>query len=96
MVRLGGDEFVILLDQIDDPEMARIVARKILAGMREPMELDGLTLQITTSIGVAFAHEVKAQDDLLVAADDALYEAKESGRNQYRLGILGETTLRPR
>ncbi len=90
VVRLGGDEFVILLDQIDDPEMARSVARKILAGMREPMELDGIILQITTSIGVAFAHEVKTQDDLLVAADDALYEAKEGGRNQYRLGVLGE------
>lgn len=91
VVRLGGDEFVILLDQIDDPDMARVVARKILAGMREPVDLEGIALRITTSIGVAFAREVKAQDDLLVAADDALYEAKEGGRNQYRLSVLGET-----
>jgi diguanylate cyclase (GGDEF)-like protein len=91
VVRLGGDEFVILLEQIDHPDMARAAARKILASMREPVELDGLTLPISTSIGVAFAHEVREQDDLLVAADDALYEAKEGGRNQYRLGVLGET-----
>lgn len=91
VVRLGGDEFVILLEQIDHPDMARAAARKILASMREPVELDGLTLPISTSIGVAFAHEGREQDDLLVAADDALYEAKEGGRNQYRLGVLGET-----
>ena len=46
-------------------------------------------MQISTSIGAAFAREVEAQEDLLVAADDALYEAKENGRDQYRVSVLG-------
>ncbi|MCL6712508.1 diguanylate cyclase [Pseudomonas sp. R2.Fl] len=89
VVRLGGDEFVILLEHITHPVMVKVVAEKIIASVREPLQLEGLALQISTSIGAAFAREVEAQEDLLVAADDALYEAKEGGRDQYRVSVLG-------
>jgi diguanylate cyclase (GGDEF)-like protein/PAS domain S-box-containing protein len=89
LVRLGGDEFVILLEDAIRPMVAEVVAMKILAAMRTPIEIEGSRLTISTSIGIAFASKKVVVEDVMAAADEALYAAKEAGRNQYRMELLG-------
>lgn len=89
--RLGGDEFVVLVDDADSPEIPEIIARKVIAAMRRPIAIGDLELNITTSIGIAFHRSAVAKrDDLLQAADKALYAAKAAGRDTYHIAIIDE------
>ena len=91
--RLGGDEFVVLVDDADTPETPEIIARKVIAAMRRPIAIGDLELNITTSIGIAFHRSAVAKrDDLLQAADKALYAAKAAGRDTYHITIVDEAT----
>lgn len=87
VARLGGDEFVVLLCGIDGDlhrvtEQARHTADKLLADLSSPMLIEGHSLQLSCSIGVALLpHHGDNPDDLLKRADIALYRVKESGRN---------------
>ena len=84
VARLGGDEFTIILDGIPSGEVAGHVAKKILTAMRVPFDLDGHLLNVTTSIGIAFANGSGiTPTTFLQRSDQALYLAKESGRNCY-------------
>jgi len=96
VARLGGDEFVVLLEGVDDPGEPQVVARKIVANVREPLEVAGRTLALTTSIGIAFRREVVAADaataeTLIGRADAALYAAKKAGRDTWR--VIAEDVL---
>jgi diguanylate cyclase (GGDEF)-like protein/PAS domain S-box-containing protein len=71
--RLGGDEFAIVLPAIADPEDAARIAERLLARISEPIDLDGRTLVITASIGIALGGDV---DTMLKEADAAMYRAK--------------------
>jgi len=84
--RLGGDEFAIILEEIS-PEQAQKVSQKLLEEMKEPLLVDHLTIKISLSIGITFFPNDASQDpeSLLQQADQALYLAKKSGRQQYRL-----------
>lgn len=84
LARLGGDEFVALLPRLSQPEDAATVARKMLAALTRPIELDGHELNLSVSIGIAF-HPADGNDvdTLLKHADIAMYGAKDSGRNNY-------------
>jgi diguanylate cyclase (GGDEF)-like protein/PAS domain S-box-containing protein len=86
VARLGGDEFVVILEGLSNDEEPHWVARKILACMDHPFEVDGRPLKVTTSVGIAF-HTSAAEGaaDLLGRADAALYQAKAAGRNTVRL-----------
>lgn len=90
VVRLGGDEFVILMEDVTRLQAAEAIAAKILKAMREPVEIGATALTITTSIGVAFAAGNVVAEDLMVGADDALYAAKEGGRDGYRVIETGK------
>lgn len=90
VVRLGGDEFVILLEEVTRASLAETIAEKIINAMREPITVGATTLTITTSIGAAFSDKHVVAEDLMVAADDALYAAKEGGRNGYRVQEVGK------
>ncbi|MDP3464870.1 MAG: diguanylate cyclase [Sulfuricurvum sp.] len=97
VARFGGDEFIILLNELNNDKnesiiQASAVAEKIRSTLAQPYFLkvstEGIDEKIvehhcTTSIGIAlfFAHEA-TQDDIIKWADSAMYEAKESGRNQ--------------
>jgi diguanylate cyclase (GGDEF)-like protein/PAS domain S-box-containing protein len=89
LVRLGGDEFVVLLEDANRPMVAEVVAMKILAAMKTPIEFGDTSLTISTSIGIAFTSKKVAVEDVMVAADEALYAAKEAGRNRYRMELIG-------
>lgn len=81
VARLGGDEFAILLPGIDQPESASLLARRIIERIGEPYEVTGYQLNISTSIGIAFAPADGAYPDrLLKNADMALYKAKLNAR----------------
>jgi len=83
--RLGGDEFVVLLSQIEHPEDAAFSARKILAALIAPHQIDKTDLNINVSIGVStYPGDGRDAQSLMNSADAALYDAKEHGRNTYR------------
>lgn len=87
VARLGGDEFVILLSTIQSADNALEIAERIIHTIGQPWELNGQKLTITTSMGIAIAssHPDFTEIDLMKKADIALYQAKESGRNCYKL-----------
>jgi diguanylate cyclase (GGDEF)-like protein len=85
--RLGGDEFVILLDSPGVSVNPVDVAERLLAVLREPLDLNhgtGRTVTLTASIGVATDPQASAEE-LLRDADIALHAAKEAGRDCARL-----------
>ncbi|MDO9224559.1 MAG: EAL domain-containing protein [Pseudomonadota bacterium] len=85
--RLGGDEFVaVLLDLADHQGSLPILAR-LLSAVAEPAWVEGIALKVSASLGVAFyqqADEVDA-DQLLRQADQAMYTAKQAGKNRYHI-----------
>jgi diguanylate cyclase (GGDEF)-like protein/PAS domain S-box-containing protein len=84
--RLGGDEFVILLSEIKQNGDAGFKAGQILTAIKEPFEIDSHKLYITASIGVAIYPGDSADAEALIKnADMAMYQAKEHGRNSYRI-----------
>jgi diguanylate cyclase (GGDEF)-like protein/PAS domain S-box-containing protein len=83
--RQGGDEFLISLNGIHDSEAIAGITDKIMQTMAPSFTLDGQTLSTSFSIGIA-AWPEDGEDfaTLLLKADTAMYQAKESGRNVYR------------
>ncbi len=103
VARLGGDEFAVLLPKIATAEGAVEVAKKLIAGFNEPFLIEGLTLDVEASIGVAlYPDHGNDADELLQHADIAMYVAKEThagfvlfdpAQDQHsprRLALLGE------
>lgn len=86
VARLGGDEFVLALDGVGDgPELERRL-RFILDGIAQPIDIDGLQLQVHGSIGVTLYPLDNADPDTLLRhADQAMYRSKAQGRNQFSL-----------
>ena len=83
--RFGGEEFAVLLPDATEAG-ACLVAERLRSGIAATRPLPGSTLRVTVSIGVAVAIPSRADHlDLVAAADEALYRAKQSGRNQVRL-----------
>ena len=86
VARWGGDEFVIVLSGNITTEAAIQKANSILIQMRSPVSLTANTLSVLTSIGIAISNNGKINADrLLQHADLAMYQAKDAGRDTYRL-----------
>ncbi len=82
--RLGGDEFAILLDGVPDPGLGAVVARRVLAALREPLDLHGMRVTVEASIGIATTTSGLDQaGTLLRRADVAMYAAKGGGKGRY-------------
>ena len=83
--RLGGDEFVVLLSQVEHAEDAAFSARKILRALTAPHVIDNKNLDINVSIGVStYPSDGQDAEGLINRADNAMYEAKQLGRNNYQ------------
>jgi len=87
VARLGGDEFTVLLRGVHNNEEAVIVAERILAPMRQPMQLStGVSVHPTPSLGIALAASRETDPAaLLKDADAAMYEAKRAGKDCWRM-----------
>jgi diguanylate cyclase (GGDEF)-like protein len=86
VARLGGDEFAIVLAAIGSAADADRMADKIVAGLREPMRVLVMPLEVTGSVGVAvFSGGDLSPAELVRRADRAMYAAKEAGRGCFRV-----------
>jgi diguanylate cyclase (GGDEF)-like protein/PAS domain S-box-containing protein len=84
--RLGGDEFVVLVSGVLEMQDVIKVAEKILAKLAEHYVLAGTTMSISASIGISiYPIDSDSPEELLLQADAAMYQAKESGKNRYAL-----------
>lgn len=86
LARLGGDEFVAVLMNLEQTEDSIPVIRRLLDTAHEPFQVKGLGLRVSASIGVAFypQQENLDADQLLRQADQAMYQAKQAGKNRYQ------------
>lgn len=84
--RLGGDEFIVVVDGHITEEQVGYLADKIIAILAEPFILNEYKCQMSTSIGISFAHfdTMRPAEQLSKEADIAMYNAKKNGRNTYQ------------
>jgi diguanylate cyclase (GGDEF)-like protein/PAS domain S-box-containing protein len=84
--RIGGDEFVVLLPAVDRAEVALLVAEKLLEALRKPFSIEGRSIEISCSIGIAM-HPEDGRDEIELAknADTAMYWAKKDGGDCARM-----------
>ncbi len=86
VARLGGDEFVVLCAALRDDDDVGLIAQRIVQGIRAPYIEDGRNLSITCSVGIVVTLDPFAEPEQLIRdADEVMYEAKETGRNRYRV-----------
>ena len=84
LARLGGDEFAIVLPAFDSAAAIETLAYAIVETIGRPYEIDGHHIRSSVSIGIAIGpRDGKSADDILMAADLALYAVKTSGRGTY-------------
>lgn len=97
VARFGGDEFVILCEDLEDLAMARAIATRVERALGEPFTLEGRSVQVGGSIGIALSsHHGLEPEDLLRAADTAMYRAKDRGRGRVEVAPLRPVPDPPR
>jgi two-component system, cell cycle response regulator len=80
--RYGGEEFAVILSNVSRDNIYAAYERFREMVSKKPFEYETKQFHITVSIGIAFSNDAKLINDLLANADQALYQAKESGRNK--------------
>jgi diguanylate cyclase (GGDEF)-like protein len=85
VARLGGDEFAILMEDVANLDVPIAVAQRVVNALREPMEVTGRRIDLSTSVGVAVAEQSATAARLLSQADSAMYAAKATGKNGFQV-----------
>lgn len=87
LARLGGDEFVLLACDVTEPlaDSLAVLAQKCIDAVRKPLRLRNGEHVLGVSIGIALSGGAETSERLLVAADKAMYQAKQNGRGGYAL-----------
>jgi len=86
LARLGGDEFTMLIEDVKSVEEVEQRAAEIVATLQQPLTVDGRLLATSASVGASlFPDHADDAEQLLRAADVALFRAKELGRNRFAL-----------
>lgn len=87
VARFGGDEFAVLVEGAVDDERCIVVAEKIIKQCQQPFMISNQTLDIGISVGIStcIAGQIASGQELMYQADKAMYSAKASGENNYRL-----------
>jgi len=89
--RIGGDEFLVLCTDVESPQQALAMAGRLAQAQREEIAVDGLSISVQLSIGVAWSQGADADIDELVArADRAMYESKREHAGRPRLAEHAE------
>ncbi len=88
VARLGGDEFIVLLTELTDQELIEMPISHLLQACTRPIMLQKLALSVSASIGVSFysngaEYQELDMDALIRQADQAMYVAKQAGKNRY-------------
>lgn len=85
VARLSGDEFIMIVEEIENHDSLDILCRRIVESMQSHCEVMGRDVFLTASIGTSmYPQDGTAPSELILKADAAMYEAKRSGRNDYR------------
>ena len=90
LARMGGDEFTVLLFGIKSKDVATNIASKMCDLISRPIDFNGQQLNVGCSIGISFYSDIESNDTsdkgelILKCADQAMYQAKEAGKNTYR------------
>ncbi len=86
VTRLGADEFVVLLEDVDDASEVGLVAKDMLSSLQTPFFVQEQKVHLTASIGVSlFPKDGDQGEQLIQRADIAMYQVKESRRNDFQL-----------
>jgi len=87
LARIGGDEFVAVLTDLADSASCLPMLQRLLAATRQSVQIGDLTLQVSASLGITFYPQTEAMepDQLLRQANQAMYQAKQTGKNHYHL-----------
>jgi EAL domain-containing protein (putative c-di-GMP-specific phosphodiesterase class I) len=84
--RIGGDEFVLILSELSGLEQCKIILDRVLQAISRPIAINDLIVEVYASIGLTLYPEDDADADILMRhADQAMYVAKENGKNRYHL-----------
>ncbi len=84
--RIGGDEFAVLMPGASEEDAERLAERIIRGVSQIPLRFESQNLRLTTSLGVAlYPQHAQDAEELVARADAAMYQAKESGKNAWRL-----------
>ena len=82
--RLGGDEFTIILGSIKSVKNTELVALKVIEALNAPFNIEGNVLNISASVGISlYPDDATSADELLNFADQAMYSAKQQGKNRF-------------
>ncbi|MFP5485965.1 MAG: EAL domain-containing protein [Gammaproteobacteria bacterium] len=91
--RIGGDEFVAVLVDLDEAHDCEPVLSRLLHAAADPVQVGDSLLQVSASIGVTLYPTDGAEPDLLIRhADQAMYQAKQAGKNRYHLFDVAHDT----
>ncbi len=95
--RLGGDEFALLLDGLQDPGVATIVAERVVSALAEPVTIGEVEVRVGASVGLAARQDDSTLASLMRQADVAMYAAKAKGKSRverYDGGLDDEAVAR--
>ena len=79
VARIGGDEFTVLLENVTDAREATVVAERVLATLKDPLQIAGRNLHVSGSIGIALGGPDVDPHELIRDADVAMYRSKAQG-----------------
>ncbi len=87
LARIGGDEFVAVLTDLADSNASQPLLQRLLDAASQPFQIGALSLQVSASVGVSFYPQTEPAEpeQLLRQADQAMYQAKQAGKNCYHL-----------
>ncbi len=86
LARIGGDEFIALMVDLQNTEDCKVVLERLLKAAADPIKIAGAVIQVSASIGVTlYPLDAVDSDQLMHHADQAMYSAKQAGKNRYFL-----------
>ncbi len=84
VARIGGDEFLLILTNLPKISIADRIASNLVEQLSEPVDIRQIRISVSASIGIAlYPNNALTPDDLIRVADDAMYQVKHSGKNNY-------------
>jgi diguanylate cyclase (GGDEF)-like protein len=93
LARLGGDEFAVLVPNLGRDELTELADRIVKAIASMPIRYTGRDIGIGCSLGIAvYPEHAASPDELLARADEAMYRAKQAGKNRWHLQVPGQAS----